>query len=143
MPAHITALYPFLPEERLTGEVVERLRELCAAAPVLDVQFRRTARFPDVVYLDPEPAAGLRDLTAAIAERWPDAPPYGGAFDEVIPHLTVAHGAGDEVLDNIEADVLARLPITTRLVEARLYVFDGGRWRPRAALPFRAERSEA
>lgn len=142
MPAHITALYPFLPEERLTGAVVARLRELCASVPVLDVQFRRAARFPDVLYLNPEPASGLRELTASIAERWPEAPPYGGAFDEVIPHLTVAHGAGDDVKDDIEADVRRALPVSTRLVEASLYVFDGERWWPRARLPFQGRRSE-
>ncbi len=142
MPAHITALYPFLPEARLTREVVARLRELCAAVPVLDVRFRRTARFPDVLYLDPEPASTLRALTAVISEQWPEAPPYGGAFGEVIPHLTVAHGAGEEVLNDIEADVLRRLPISTRLAEACLYVFDGERWRLRARLPFHGRCSE-
>ena len=136
VPAHITALYPFLSEDRLTDEVLARLSELCAGMPVLDVQFRRTARFPEVLYLDPEPADGLRQLTAAIAQQWPEVPPYGGAFDEVIPHLTVAHRADGGVLDAIEADVLLRLPISTRLVEACLYVFDGERWQRRARLPF-------
>jgi 2'-5' RNA ligase len=142
MPAHITVLHPFLPEERLTGAVVARLREVCAVLPALDVEFRRTARFPDVLYLDPEPASGLRELTASIAERWPEAPPYGGMFDDVIPHLTVAHIADDDALDDIEADVLSRLPVRTHLAEACLYVFDGGRWRPRARLPFQGGRSE-
>ena len=142
MPAHITALYPFAPEEDLTADVVAQLREVCAAVPVLDVEFRRTARFPDVLYLDPEPASGLRELTAAIAERWPQAPPYGGMFDEVVPHLTVAQSAGDDVLDDIEADVVHRLPVRTRLAEACLYVFDGERWRPRSRLPFQGRRSD-
>ena len=30
MPAHITVLYPFLPEDRLTQDVVDRLTEICA-----------------------------------------------------------------------------------------------------------------
>ena len=142
MPAHITALFPFLPEARLTDDVVAELGVLCAAVPILDVQFRCTARFPDVLYLDPEPAGGLEALTTAIAKRWPEAPPYGGAFDAVIPHLTVAHRAGDDVMDNVEADVRRGLPIRTRLVEACLYVFDGQRWRLRARLPFQDQRSE-
>lgn len=136
MPAHITALYPFLPEHRLTGDVLARLRELCAEVPVLDVEFRRVGRFPEVLYLDPDPADGLRHLTGAIAEQWPEAPPYGGSFDDVIPHLTVAHGAGTGLLDDIEADVARGLPISTRLSQACLYVFDGALWRPRARLPF-------
>jgi 2'-5' RNA ligase len=142
MPAHITVLYPFLPEERLSGEVLTRLRELCAGMPALDVLFRRTGRFSGVLYLDPEPADGPRQLTLAIAEQWPEAPPYRGSFAEVIPHLTVAHGADDGVLDDIDADVLRRLPVSARLVEACLYVFDGERWQPRARLPFQGRRSE-
>lgn len=136
MPAHITALHPFVSEERLTGEVLARLHELCAELPVLDVQFLRTARFPGVLYLGPDPSDGLRQLTLAIAEQWPEAPPYGGSFDEVVPHLTVAHGTGDGVLDDVEADVRRGLPIAARLAEACLYVFDGALWRPRARLPF-------
>jgi 2'-5' RNA ligase len=142
MAAHITALYPFLPEARLTREVVAQLRELSAAVPILDVAFRRTARFPDVLYHDPQPADGLRELTAAIAERWPETPPYAGAFDDVIPHLTVAHSAGEDVLSDIEAELLGRLPLRTRLAEACLYVVDGECWRLRARLPFHALRSD-
>ena len=142
MPAHITALFPFLPEHRLTGGVVAQLRELCSELPVLDVQFSRTSRFPEVLYLDPEPSDGLRQLAGAITQEWPEAPAYGGAFGEIIPHLTVAHGVGDGVLDGVEADVRRGLPLSARLAEARLYVFDGVLWRPRARLAFRGRRSE-
>jgi 2'-5' RNA ligase len=135
MPAHITLLVPFLREERLTDEVVLWLRELCGAMPVLDVAFRRAARFPSVLYLDPEPRSELRGMALAIAARW-DTPPYGGAFDEVVPHLTVADGAPDEALAVAEAAVARGLPLTTRLTEAQLMVFDGDGWGCRERLPF-------
>jgi 2'-5' RNA ligase len=142
MPAHITALYPFLPADRLTGDVVRALRELCAKVSLIDVQFRRTARFPGVLYLDPEPSAWIRELTTSIAERWPDAPPYGGGLAEIIPHLTVAQDADDRVLDDIESGVVNSLPVSTRLVEACLFVFDGERWRRSALLPFQGRRDD-
>ena len=138
MPAHITVLVPFLREDRVTDAVLAQLRELCAGLPVLEVAFRRTARFASVLYLDPEPSDGLRHLTCAIARRWPDTPPYGGAFKEVIPHLTVAHHADADVLGDIETDMRAGLPVHARLTEACLYVFDGARWQQRANFPFRA-----
>jgi 2'-5' RNA ligase len=141
MPAHITALYPFVPADRLTFAVAQQLRDLCAAVPVLDVEFRHTGRFPEVLYLDPEPAGHLRELTAAIAERWPEAPPYSGMVDEVVPHLTVARGVFGSVFDEIEADVARRLPLRTRLAEAGLYVFERERWRRRLRLPFRGSGS--
>jgi hypothetical protein len=142
MPAHITALVPFLREDRLTDAVLAQLRELCGGLPVLEVEFRRTARFASVLYLDPEPSDGLRDLTCAITRRWPDTPPYGGAFEDVIPHLTVAHNADADILGDIEANILAGLPVHTRLTEAHLYVFDGARWRQRASLSFALAHSE-
>lgn len=137
MPAHITVLYPFLPEARLDPAALTRLRRLCAERPVLDVEFRRAARFPGVLYLDPEPADGFRQLTMDIAARWPEAPPYRGAFDTIVPHLTVAHGLADDVLDRIEMRIVRRLPIATSLPEAQLFVFDGTRWQMRVRLPFR------
>ena len=136
MPAHITALYPFLDAERLDDDVLAALRELCTQRPVLDVAFRQVGRFPGVLYLDPEPADDIRRLTLAIAERWPEAPPYGGSFEDFVPHLTVARGAGDDVMADIETDVLRGLPLHTRVSEASLWVFDGARWRRRARLPF-------
>jgi 2'-5' RNA ligase len=136
MPAHITVLYPFLEEGSLSDAVLADLSDLCAGRPPIEVVFRRTGRFPDVLYLDPEPADGLRQLTLALAQRWRERPPYGGEFEEVIPHLTVAHGTGEAALAEIEAAVLAALPIRARLEEACVYVFDGARWLLRARLPF-------
>lgn len=138
MPAHVTALYPFLPEDQLTSAALTRLSNLCAERSSPDVAFKRAARFPGVLYLEPEPPDGLRRLTLDIARQWPEAPPYRGAFAEVIPHLTVAHGVPDDVLEMVEAQVLRGLPITTTLVEARLYVFDHKRWRLRGHLPFQS-----
>ncbi|MFI6566135.1 2'-5' RNA ligase family protein [Streptomyces sp. NPDC050534] len=44
------------------------------------------------VSLVPEPDTQLRQLTEAISDRWPEAPPYGGRFAEIVPHLTIAQG---------------------------------------------------
>ena len=55
MPAHVAALYPFLPEDRLGTEALTRLRGLCAERPIRDVEFTGPAWFPGVLYLEPEP----------------------------------------------------------------------------------------
>jgi len=36
------------------------------------------------------------EITEALAEAFPEYPPYGGEFDEVVPHVTVAQ-ADDQV----------------------------------------------
>lgn len=122
----------------MTDPVLRALLEICGELPVLDVEFRQTARFPGVLFLDPEPSGGLRKLTAARVRRWPEAPPYGRAFAEITPHLTVAHGVGDDVLPDLEDALRHGLPLRTRLSEACLYTFDGAQWRLRERLPFAA-----
>ena len=63
-----------------------------------------------MLYLAPEPDDGFRRLTEAVVQEWPEAPPYGGAYDDNIPHLTVAHDLGDEQLDEIDQVVTVRCP---------------------------------
>jgi hypothetical protein len=67
----------------------------------------------DVLWLDPNPAEPFRGLTAAVGAAFPECPPYGGAFDEVVPHLTVAERrfADLATLKGVERDVLAGLPL--------------------------------
>jgi 2'-5' RNA ligase len=136
MPAHVTVLYPFVPAEGLSERVIGRLTAMCAEQPALDVMFTRLARFPDALYLEPEPADEIRHLTLKVAELWPESPPYGGAFDEVIPHLTIAVGVGEPAFAEVEAALAEWLPIQARLAEAVLYAFDGARWQVRARMPF-------
>ncbi len=56
------------------------------------VHFGSGEAFPaNVVYLAPDPAEPFVALTEALAAAFPDCPPYGGAFDEPVPHLTIGH----------------------------------------------------
>src|SRR4029077_829384 len=89
VPAHITIVFPFLPAHRLVPDVRRHLAALAAGQRPFDVRFARVGRFPTVVYLAPEPSAPFTRLTEAVVDRFPDYPPYGGVFEEVIPHLTI------------------------------------------------------
>ena len=59
---------------------------------------------PAVLYIAPEPDGPFRELTDALAQAFPEHPPYDGAFAEVVPHLTVAWHH-DAPVDEIRADV--------------------------------------
>ena len=61
------------------------------------------------MWLHPDPSAPFADLTAAVAQRWPDYPPYEGAFDEPIPHLTVS-----ETPIDVARAAADRVPARTR-----------------------------
>jgi len=135
IPAHVTVLFPFVEPERL-GEVEGRLAELVAGTAAFDLAFARTARWPEILYLEPEPAEPFVALTHAIEREWPDQPPYGGAHETIVPHLTVAESADAAVLDRIAADVEPKLPIAIRVHEASLFVEDhGGQWSEHGRLP--------
>ncbi|MFE2581504.1 2'-5' RNA ligase family protein [Streptomyces sp. NPDC059378] len=133
VPAHVTVLFPFLDESRIDARVHSALTDVLGRHHAFDLRFESCGRFPGVLYLAPEPDAQLRWLTEVIADRWPEAPPYGGQFTEIVPHLTVVDGQNDAVLDEIEADLLGGLPFTSRVSSVDLMVHDGAKWQERAS----------
>jgi 2'-5' RNA ligase len=134
MPAHVTLVYPFVPRAEV-AQAEPRLAELVARHDAFDATFARTARFPDVLYLEPEPPGRFLDLTAAIAAAWPEHPPYEGVHETVVPHLTVAESEDAGLLDSIAAEVEPQLPIRQRVEAASLFVEgDDGRWRAHGRL---------
>lgn len=133
VPAHVTVLFPFLDESRIDARVCSALTDMFGSHHAFDLWFGSCGRFPGVLYLAPEPDTQLRRLTEVIADRWPETPPYGGQFTEILPHLTVADGQDDAVLDEIEADLLGRLPFTSHVASVDLMVHDGARWQERAS----------
>jgi 2'-5' RNA ligase len=135
VPAHVTVLFPFLPADRIDEAVLTELAELCQQVQAFEVKFGSCGRFTDLLYLAPEPAEPFRALTAAVAARWPDAPPYGGLHQEVVPHLTVANDVDPAQMDEIEADLSGRLPVYDRVEQIELFTFDGATWRSRRRFP--------
>lgn len=114
IPAHVTVLYPFLPPDALNDDALGRLGTAIASEPEFDATFSETGWFgSDVLWLGPEPAELFRRLTLAVWQAFPDSPPYGGAFDDIHPHVTVGErsmgAAGD--LERAEDDVRPRLPL--------------------------------
>ena len=141
VPAHVTVLYPFLPLALIRDDDVQALLTIFAAECAFTVtfsgfgEFAQTADTAGPLYLDPEPAGPFRRLTAAVATRWPEAPPYGGAYAEPIPHLTVTEVAPQEGKLAARASIGPGLPVTTRIDAGRLLAFDGSRWIENTALP--------
>ncbi|MGZ4699451.1 MAG: 2'-5' RNA ligase family protein, partial [Oryzihumus sp.] len=113
------------------------LAAICRRVGSVQVTFRRTGWFDgaDVLWLDPEPAAPFVSLTGAIAARWPEAQPYGGVHDEVVPHLTVAEAAPAAEVERMQDELAAALPLRSVVDHAWLYAFDGLAWSPVWALP--------
>jgi hypothetical protein len=126
VPAHVTVLFPFLDTAELDESA---LADLISRFPAFDFELDRVERFPDgATWLHPSPSLPFVDLTAAVWQRWPERPPYEGAFDEVIPHVTISE---------TPLDVQLELPIAARAREVTLIEEDerSGRWAARLHLP--------
>jgi hypothetical protein len=120
VPAHVTVLFPFLEPEQIDEAA---LAALFAPFPAFEFTLDRLERFEDgTPWLHPSPPVHFVDLTAAVWQRWPERPPYEGAFDEIIPHVTVS-------VDDMP------LPIACRAVEVALIEEseEDGRWSLRRA----------
>lgn len=138
VPAHVTVLYPFVPAARVDERICGTIAEVVARMAPFPFALVDVGRFDGVLWLRPEPAQPFRDLTAALADAFPEHPPYEGRHAEVIPHLTVADTteAPDAPVGAIEARLRAGLPIRTGARLVRLMVeTPEGRWVTRAEFP--------
>lgn len=139
VPAHVTLLYPFIPPSGISASDVASLGRLVASETPFDVRlttvrtFPAVAPYPGTTYLEPEPAEPFVRLTRAIWSAFPGYPPFEGAYDEIIPHLTLADDASR--FEEIEVAARLEVPIGRRVEEAWLIVEgDDGRWARRARL---------
>jgi 2'-5' RNA ligase len=130
MPAHVTVLYPFLDPKKLTATPRARLAEAIRRVGALELTFAKVGRFPEVLWLAPEPAGAVVALTEAIVAAFPDHRPYGGQFETVIPHVTIAMGEGLD-LGALEPELRHRLatPIVQRVEAVSLFTTVRRRWR--------------
>ena len=123
VPAHVTLLFPF-------GDRDDGLAELFAQFEPFDFALTELRRWPDVLWVTPEPAEPFVELTNALAARYPEHPPYEGAHDRVIPHLTVAYH--HDVAREVGVELQRRLPIAARASEVvQLEEYESDRWRER------------
>lgn len=146
VPAHVTLLFPWCDP---TDDDLGALAAIARAAPQVDVAFGAVRDFPGgVTWLAPEPDEPFRRLTAAMRDRWPDWPPYGGRIDDPVPHLTVldgSHGGGDlaATRESFLAAAADVLPVHTRMTHVTVIRADrtDGPYRVLERLPLGAEPS--
>lgn len=139
VPAHITVLYPFMPPEKIDDQVEADLGALFLARSAFSFSLNKLKTFPEVLYLAPDPEAPFRDLIGRVVAEYPAYPPYGGVFQDHIPHLTIGHAEDDLALTQLQAEftayAAAMLPIRAMVSEVSLLEIAGQRWRIRAEFP--------
>jgi hypothetical protein len=136
LPAHVTALYPFLPDASLTDEVLADVRAMAATASPPEVRLTELVVTPGFVALA---APALQSITDAVCARWPEVLPYGGRFGpRPAAHLTVAMGGSDDALARVAEEVRPLLPLVDRAEALQLVALTDRGWEPRLAAPFGA-----
>ena len=139
VPAHITLLYPFKPPDEIGDAVLDELRRDFARFAPFRFTLAQIRRFPtEVLYLAPEPDEPFRRLTSAIWDWYPETPPYGGKWPDIVPHLSVAALSDEQQLDRITDEFAlasrAILPIHATAAEVALMDNRSGRWQVRTTL---------
>jgi 2'-5' RNA ligase len=137
VPAHITLVVPWLPPEEITEADLAELDESLDDVKAFDFALDHVDWFGRrVLWVAPEPAEPFLALTSRLADRF-GTPPWDDEFDEVVPHLTVAHASDGVELVPVAAEVNNRLPLQCRAEEVWVMIGDGSRWslRHRLKLP--------
>ncbi len=138
VPAHITILAPFLPAGRVGAVERDRLLRVFAAVKPFDFRLDRTGWFgTTVLWLGPEDPAPFRDLTERVFAAFPDFPPFGGQFDDVVPHLTIGLERPVDELRRAELEITPALPVSARASAVTMMAESspGGRWEALAFFP--------
>lgn len=141
MPAHVTALFPFRPPSVIARAELERLATVAAATPRHRYALAGIDEFPGVIFLRLFPDEWFRQLTLTLFDAFPDCPPYGGAYPEVVPHLTIAQLKANESQTNLRAiidtAIATSLPVACEATSLSLFISDrDGYWQVAHRFPF-------
>jgi 2'-5' RNA ligase len=140
MPPHVTLIYPFTDDSRLASGRISEVQAVVRRFRSFEFSFAEVRRFDNLpresyVWLAPTPALPFVEMVEALAEAFPEHPPFGGAFPTIVPHLTVAASTDETKLRHVEASLSASLPIKASATTVSIMEQVDGTWRLVADAP--------
>lgn len=133
LPAHITLLYPLMGPDACNARHMASIGSILSETAPLEFSLIDLRRFPNVLYLAPEPANGLAALIDRLCAEFPDWPRYGDPDLPIVPHLTVCHVKSAEGFEEAaaaaERTIAPQLPVKAYVPEARMMENSTGRWK--------------
>ncbi|MFD7259134.1 2'-5' RNA ligase family protein [Streptomyces sp. NPDC059874] len=134
VPAHVSLLYPFVPQSALTGQDEEGVRSLAASFPAADLLLEEVVTASGFVAVT---VPGLQPIVDAFRAQWPALRPYKGRFGaRPAAHVTVAMGADNPTTAAHVRDAIGNLlPLRTRAAAVQLVVLTEEGWQSRFTAP--------
>jgi 2'-5' RNA ligase len=121
MPAHLTLLYPFVRPAKVDHAILSKLEEAAKGVIPFDAEFDDIGWFAhQVVWIAPSHPKQFESLILQVLDAFPECPPYGGAFDEVVPHVTIGEGGEVELLRAAVDAIRPQLPLKSRVTSLSL-----------------------
>ena len=121
MPAHLTVLYRFVHPANVDGDTLARVVEAATRVNSFEVEFGDFGWFADrVVWLAPSNPDPFKNLIRQVTNAFPECPPYGGEFDEVIPHVTIGEGKAADLLRVAMDAIRPSLPLKASVTSLSL-----------------------
>lgn len=129
IPPHFTLLSPWHLDPA-SDEASSRLCEANRSVAQFRLRFTSVGTFlTGHVYLRPDPSSELDALFAALTAAFPEFPPYGGAFSEWLPHLTVSRRGGEPAARVVRSELGACGPLDLDVREVSAWeCLASGRW---------------
>jgi hypothetical protein len=112
--AHVTLLGPWL--DAPTGDHLVTVARVLADEVPFDFELGAVGEFPDgTLHLLPEPAEPFVRLTTRLSAAFPQTPPYGGRYPDVVPHLTLDHRDTGATVAGLRRELADRMPVAGRV----------------------------
>ena len=109
--AHITVLAPWANQP--TAADLAHVERIAQAVGPFTTRLSRISEFPDgIIHLRPEPDRQLRVLASRLAMAFPQFPPYGGRYNDAVPHLTLDRRSASVTPATVRASIGHLLPLT-------------------------------
>ncbi len=105
--AHLTIIFPFMPLNQLTSAASSKLEMLFKETDPISYTIDGLGRFPEVLYLKVADERPFIHLIRSIETAFPDYPSFGGQFQDIVPHITIAK---NENIDQSEAEFRSKFP---------------------------------
>jgi len=116
MPAHLTLLYPFVRPAEMDHATLSKLVEVATRVSPFDAEFDDFGWFADqVVWLAPSHREQFENLVLQVMDAFPECPPYGGTFGEVVPHVTIGERGDVNLMRAAVNAIRPQLPLKSRV----------------------------